>query len=468
MSTTPTNTPPRDDLEPLVPLDVQDLPEFDPYVLPDWAGRFASALAAHTETSPNLAVATVLGVCSAAVTPRMEVMIRPGYTEPCNLWIVAALPSGNRKSAVLSAATRPLADWEREEGARLAPRITEATSRRQSMEARVREIRKRAAKAADHDTASSLAAEAARLEASMPSVPVKPQRLTSDATPERLGSIMAEQGETIAWISSEGGLFETLGGRYSGGVPNLDLMLKAHSGDPERVDRGSRPPVSLRYPRITTLLCPQPAVLEELSRTPTLRTRGLLGRFLYLLPRSLLGYRDLVPRPVPVEVEEAYHHGVRSMLDWPVGADDSGTGMPYTVRLSDEAHQTWQDYAKSIEYQMRPGQGLEHMSDWGGKASGAAARIAGVLHGIACADGRPWEDDISVQTMQRAVEIMYVIQRHSEAAFHLAGMNPTLAAAWYVWDWVERKQHSEFRVRDAFRDMRHRFSRVKAVARQSR
>jgi len=49
----------------------------------------------------------------------------------------------------------------------------------------------------------------------------------------------------MAWLSSEGGVFDLLQGRYSKDIPNLELALKAHSGDAERVNRGSRPPVFL-------------------------------------------------------------------------------------------------------------------------------------------------------------------------------------------------------------------------------
>ena len=73
----------------------------------------------------------------------------------------------------------------------------------------------------------------------MPVIPHLPQLWTSDVTPERLGTILADNDERMAWLSSEGGIFEMLGGRYSKGIPNLDLVLKAHIGDSERVDRGS-------------------------------------------------------------------------------------------------------------------------------------------------------------------------------------------------------------------------------------
>jgi hypothetical protein len=74
-------------------------------------------------------------------------------------------------------------------------------------------------------------------------------------------------------------------------------VLKAYSGDPERLDRGSRPPVYLRSPRLSIGLSPQPDVLRGLAAKPGFRGRGLLGRFLYLLtPRR---WANAVWNPTP-------------------------------------------------------------------------------------------------------------------------------------------------------------------------
>jgi hypothetical protein len=47
-------------------------------------------------------------------------------------------------------------------------------------------------------------------------------------------------GGRMAIISAEGGLFDILAGRYSNGVPALDVWLKGHAGDPLRIDRKGR------------------------------------------------------------------------------------------------------------------------------------------------------------------------------------------------------------------------------------
>ena len=452
--------PPPEDWPELVPLDVPNLPRLDLSHLPDWAGDYARAIAADTETPPELAAGMVLVVCATVAARYLRVMVKPGYFEPCNLWIVVALPPGNRKSAVQSAATAPLLAWERDQTTIVEPEIKRIASERKTLEARAKEKRNKAAKEKDNDKAAVLAQEAADIEAELPEIPREPQIWTSDATPERLGALLAEHGECMAWLSSEGGVFDLLQGRYSNGIPNLDLILKTHSGDAERVDRGSRPPVFLKSPRLSIGLSPQPDVLRGLAAKPGFRGRGLLGRFLYLLPPSPLGFRPLESNPVPESVREAYAAGLHAMLDWEPDINEYGEEHPHLLRLSHEAYTEWHEFQRAIEAQMQPGRELEHFTDWAGKAPGAAARLAGVLHGIQHAHGTPWATDISTETMTDALEIMAVISRHSLAALDMMGADPSIAAARVVWDWIKRGRQDRFTVREAFNALRGTFPRV--------
>ena len=452
--------PPPEDWPALVPLDAPNLSRLDLVHLPGWAGDYARAIAADTETPPELAAGMVLVACATAAARRLRMMVKPGYFEPCNLWAVVALPPGNRKSAVQSATTAPLVAWERDQATIMEPEIKRITSERKTLETRAREKRSKAAKEKDNAKAAELAREAADIEAELPAIPMQPQLWTSDATPERLGALLAEQGECMAWLSSEGGVFDLLQGRYSNGIPNLDLVLKAHSGDAERVDRGSRPPVFLKGPRLSIGLSPQPDVLRGLAAKPGFRGRGLLGRFLYLLPPSPLGYRPLESNPVPEGVRDAYAAGLRAMLDWEPAIDEHGEARAHLLRLSEEARSEHHAFAQAIEVQMQPGRELEHFTDWAGKAPGAAARLAGVMHGIKHAHGTPWEATITIETMTAALEIMAVISRHSLAALDMMGADPTIAAARLVWDWIERGRLDRFTVREAFNALRGTFPRV--------
>lgn len=448
---------------PLVELGAPSLPRLDRGVLPGWAGDFAAWLADTTETPLELAAAMVLAAGSTAVARRFRVLVRHGYFEPTNLWISVALPPGNRKSAVQTAAVAPLLAWEREEADRLADAIKAAVSELKTAEARAKELRAKAAKAADEVEARDLAAQAATIEADMPEVPHAPQLWTSDVTPERLGMILAEQDERIAWLSSEGGIFDLLAGRYSGGVPNLDLILKAHSGDSERVDRTGRPPVFLAHPLLTVGLSPQPDVLRGLSSKPGFRGRGLLGRFLFLLPPSPLGRRTLNAPPMPDRVASAYAAGLRAILDVPPAVGDDDEERPHLLRLSPAAHAEWLDFARHIEATMLPGGEFEHATDWAGKAPGAAIRLAGVLHVIETVQAKAWGQEISLDTMGRALDLMAVFAKHSRAALDLMGADEGTAAARKVWEWIDNGRRARFTVRDAFQALKGSFPRAAMV-----
>lgn len=451
---------PKENWPTLIPLDTPDLPPLDPGLLPNWAGDFAGALAEATETPPELAAGMVLVTCATAAARRLRVEVKPGYSEPCNIWLVVTLPPGNRKSAVQSAASSPLLDWEREMAEAVDLEVKQVTSERETMKARAKEVRSQAVKAKDQGEAKLLAREAAEIESDLPEIPVLPQLWTSDATPERLGALLAEQGECMAWLSSEGGVFDLLQGRYSNGVPNLDLVLKAHSGDSERVDRGSRPPVFLKSPKLSIGLSPQPSVLQGLAAKPGFRGRGLLGRFLYLLPPSPLGYRTLDSKPVPESIAAKYAAGITAMLAWTHAIGDRGNPEPHGLRLSEDAHREWLDFARAIELQMQPGNDLEHLTDWAGKAPGAAARLAGVLHGIKHAHGAPWESVITQETMTNALELMAVMTGHSRAAMDMMGADPEIAAAQKVWHWMQQRRLDWFTLREAFNALRGSFPSV--------
>ncbi|OYY31799.1 MAG: hypothetical protein B7Y58_10730, partial [Halothiobacillus sp. 35-54-62] len=184
-------------------------------------------MATETETPPDLAVGLTLAACAIPAARRFRVMVKPNYFEPLNLWALVALTPGNRKSAVQSATTKPLMEWQREQAEIMRDEIRRIESEAQTMQARADNMRKDAAKEKDTLKRMDLTDQVAALEASIPSIPTLPLLWTSDATPERLGTLLGDNAERMAWLSSEGGLFDMLAGRYSGGIPNLDLMLKA-------------------------------------------------------------------------------------------------------------------------------------------------------------------------------------------------------------------------------------------------
>ncbi|MBF0293003.1 MAG: DUF3987 domain-containing protein, partial [Nitrospinae bacterium] len=288
-----------------VMLDSPTLPAIPLESFTGWIGDMIRAVAEHTETPPELAAMFCLPVLGTCFQRKVIICVKDGYHEPLNIWTLATLDSGNRKTSVMQTMMEPLIEWELEKSEIVKAERDAIESERKIIESRIQSLHGQAAKAKPEELVK-LKTEISELQASMPKLPVIPRLWAQDITPEQLGQVMAEHGERIGILSDEGGLFDMMAGRYSSGIPNLDVYLQSHAGASVRVDRGSRPSVYMRNPALSIGLSPQPDVLRGLGKNPGFRGRGLLARFIYALPQSKLGYRKLETNHIPQDVRNAY------------------------------------------------------------------------------------------------------------------------------------------------------------------
>jgi hypothetical protein len=367
----------------VIPLDEVRLPDLSLDTFPEPLGRMIEAVANATETPVELPALMGLATVAASCQRVFEAEMEPGYQEPLCLWAIAALQSGNRKTAVHSAMTAPLRKKERILCEAAKSKRADVESERATLEARVKSLRSRVANSEDFEDSEQMQREITHLETSMPPLPAIPSLWVQDVTPEKLGMMMADNGERLAILSDEGGFFDIITGRYSNGIPNLDVCLQAHSCSPVKVNRGGRDEVHMQRPTLTIGLSPQPSVLRDLSSKSILRDRGFLARVLFALPTSRLGYRTLRCQPIPATIETAYHRTVDALLAFQPPTNEDGQEAAYRLKPSLEAHQEWKEFALTVERDMQPGAQYEHMTDWAGKLPGSAVRVAGLFH-VSC------------------------------------------------------------------------------------
>lgn len=210
-------------------------------------------------------------------------------------------------------------------------------------------------------------------------VPVQPQLICADVTPERLASLLAEQGGRMCLFSPEGDLFDMLAGRYTGGAPNFDVILKGHSGDALRVDRRGRSE-HVQHPALTIGLTVQPDVIRGLVDKPGFRGRGLIGRFLYSLPKSTVGRRRIAPEPLEYEVRQNYKKNVEALAQLETMQDYDGSPVARMLYLTTDADALLKEFESELEPQLAEDGELGAMADWAGKLAGAVIRIASILH----------------------------------------------------------------------------------------
>lgn len=443
-----------------IPLDRPNLPTFDAGDLPFTLWHMVEGIAKATETPPELAGLAVLAVAAAACQRKLTIELDRGYCEPLALWTATQLPPGSRKSAAQKPAIRPLLQWEIEQAQALEPEIKTARAARAAEEGRLKELQKKFSKTEDETKREGLLEEIEAAEANLTAVPRPPRIFGQDVTPEHLATLMADNGERFALFSSEGGVFAIMAGRYSGGVANLDIYLQGHSGDPVRVDRGSRLSVYMREPALTMGLSVQPDVLQDMASKPGFRGRGLVGRFLYAVPPDIVGRRRLETTPIAPSVAASYGETITALLN--MGEQRNPlSGELFSIELTEEARTAWREFALWVEGAMAEGGELEHMRDWAGKLPGAAGRIAAVYH---CCEqaGRlrldemdtPERYPLSGATMQTALNLARKLVPHAVHTYALMGEGGDIQAARRVLRWIEGTGADEFSARDCHAALR--------------
>ena len=361
--------------------------------------------------------------------------------------------------------------WEIEQAQTLVPGIKAARATREAEEGRLKELQKKFGKEDDAIKREALREEIEAAEASLTEVPRKPRVVAQDVTPEHLGTMLADNNEHLSLFSSEGGVFSIMAGRYNNGMANLDIFLQSHSGDPVRVDRGSRASVYLQQPALTMGLSVQPDVIESLANNKSFRGRGLVGRFLYAVPRDLVGQRKLETVPIPESVAASYAETITALLD--MGEQqDMLTGEMFAINLSEEAHADWKAFAREVETAMAAGGHLEHMRDWAGKLPGAVGRIAAIYHCCENAerlrqgDGddqffppTPDRYHLAGGTMKTAISLARKLIPHAVHTYAIMGEGGDIQAARRVLRWIEGTGADEFTARDCHAALRGTFPR---------
>jgi DNA polymerase-1 len=418
------------------------VPPFPTDCLPGWLAEWVEAEAEATQTPPDLAAVVALTQLGAALARKFRVRVRPGWTEPTNVFSCVALPPGDRKSAVHADALAPVREFERQEQERTAPLIAEAAAERRLLEARLKAVEGKAARANDPAERDGLFAEAKHLsrELAAHEVPEPPQLYVDDETPENLARKLARQGGRLLQAAAEGTAFEIAKGRYSE-TANFDIYLKGHAGDPLRVGRVGRPDDVVDDPALSCAFAVQPDVLAGLHGQTSMRGRGFLARWLYALPRSRVGTRLVAAPPVPRAVAGAYR--TNSVAVWRLEGtvDEGGRPAPHRLQLSPEADRLMQGFESWLEPQLAEGGELADLAGWAQKLAGAAARIAGILHvARAVGSGEPWGRPVGADTVAAAVRLArnYLLP-HARAAFGLMGADERVPHARAVLDWLARR-----------------------------
>lgn len=437
-------------------------PAIEPEIVPGILKDFPVALAEEIQVPFELAFINALGAVAVAAQRKLSVAVKPGYSEPLNIYALCPLPPGERKSNTVKACKAPLVEWQAKKRQEMRDDIRDAESERKTLEKAIEAKRTKAAQAKTAEARRDIIEEVKAMERELPEVPVAPRLLADDFTPEALAVLMERHDEKIGLLEAEGGIFDTLAGRYSNGIPNLDAVLKFHSGEPCQIDRKGRDSIFLENPLLTMVISPQPEIVQGLASKPGFRGRGLVGRFLYVMPQSLLGNRDDENnKPVPLELSGGWRQTVHRLLALPWAINENGDKTAYKIGLEPAAYALWVRFTKIVEAGLRPGGDFEYMTDWAGKFPGQAIRLAGLFHAATVPD--PHKLAITADTMNSALSVAAILAEHAKAAFGLMGTDPAQDCARSILLWIMRDRVTGFTARDALRCVRGRYPTMEKV-----
>ena len=252
---------------------------------------------------------------------------------------------------------------------------------------------------------------------------------------------MARNNGKICVLSDEGNeLFQILAGKHSSnGGTESTLFTKAWSGERVHTDRVGRDYVGLEAPLLNVVIAIQPDALRGMVGRKELAGQGVLDRFAFAFPVSRMTPPD--PPAVPGATRDHYAQGLRMLLELPLVFDPEhgDEPVPAALHMDVEAREIMIAFNAELNERAADGAPLEAMRGWVSKLKANFVRVAGVLHMANFCSASAFSEDISAETMQRAVEIARYWIEHAVKIFDLMEGDPQTVRARRVWDWIKRR-----------------------------
>ena len=433
-----------------------DRPHLSPFPVTLLGSNLAAvveAVTAQVQVAPDIPAMISLSSISTAIGGRVQIRIRPGWSEASSIWTATVAGAGERKSAAEGPFSDTLRGLERELQAKAIPEIEDAEQELKIAQARLDDAEKAAVKAKPDLRALRMdeAKLAKRELRDLGPVPAPPRLLFGDITPAAMPQKAAMQGGRMAVIHSEGTLIKQMGGLYNSGAVDTGFALDAYDGKAMPVDRIGRDSIEMESAHLAIGLLVQPIILEQLGRKKDdeMLHNGFVQRFLYGFPASRLGYQD--PRgsvPIPAELLDDLRYRLGRLVHglWK-------NSMVRALTFTDEASEDMYVFQEQMQERLRRGGDLHPMASWASKLPGKLARIAALITLYEDPDAT----QVQAEQLRAALAMAPYFITHARLCLDLMGANrdAKLMPARDVLEWLRRrkdeKRQEPFTVRDAQR-----------------
>lgn len=418
---------------------------------------YVAAVAESYQIDPAMPAILALSCLSLAASRATEVELAPDWIQPAPVWGCIIAESGGRKSGSFGELVRPVFDYEKARAEELRGALARYEAERSLLLRQKQQAENKAARKGDtaaREEAKQLAEKLDRME-----VLHSPRLLTQDATPESVIELAHRNGGRLGIFDAESSALENALGRYQD-RPNLDFFLKAHEGDSYTFTRRKGDDFTLERPALVMALCVQPYAAASLLEHGAAVGRGLFARFLYVKPRSLKGWRNLEPSPIPEHLRQWWADALLRILSLPYPGEiyspdgevvERRACAPRVLSLSPAAAEAFLALRARLERELAPGDGeLSVTHGWAEKLPATVGRIALCLE---LAENSQAEA-VSSEAMTAAIawtDFLIPAFRHVVAS---ADLDPVHRQAARVLGWIRRGELAKFSHRDMHRKLR--------------
>lgn len=423
-------------------------PDFPIDALPTRLHQMVDAVADKTQTPPDFAALLGMAVIGTALQGKMTVHAN-GWEDHIRFWGVLVAETGERKSPTYKWMTEPLYRWQDEVNLILNTEVSYSKVRQKELEDALAiaqaSLKKLHTNGYTTDELRAAQADTQTAQVALDEYqPVVPMRLFfSDITPEQLAREAYRQGGRAAIFSTEGELFSLITGRYSDKT-NIEFLLAAWAGDRYATDRADRSEV-MEKPSVNIGITIQPHVLSNLSDKASLRNQGLLGRFIYAVPKPRVGYRSTTVRHIEQPILDAYAGVVQGVAESAHLCEET-----QHVYLTADADNLFNAIEAWNEPRLRPGGDLAFIRDWGAKYMSHLIRIAATL---AAAEAQAIPDVITEDHIHNAFAILTYAEQHAMRAYDFVQTTPVDTLIRAIQQHLMAKQPTEVSHTQLMRDL---------------
>jgi hypothetical protein len=410
--------------------------------------QLVEALAEESECPVDLAVTQSLPTIAAVIQSKTEWKVNH-LERPC-IYAVGLASSGDRKSPIERALSRPLNNIFKERLRDYKQAVADGSDEAEIQKARMKQLKRDAAKANDKKESDKIMAMINELKTSETELLPPQPLIATEGTGAGIKKAMMRPGsdETLFLSDSEARVVEILfGGAFdSGGESDTDIITKAYTGDQCVGLRGRDDSVHgvIQSPTLSIGLIVQARMAEKFFLHESSTYKGSLARFLWCWPKSKAGHRTFETPQCPSHLLDWWEGLIRDLHDCTPPVNRYNEKEPFEMGAEPAAMRAWRSFMKEVEPKRDPEHGEfaldgEAMLTWAGKLEGHVIRIAIALHAIQYGSGYV-ERPVSESTMNNAIRITRYYIAHARRVFLGYGTDRTTQDAQKIFRLMKRNQ----------------------------